>query len=60
MAATFALVCAEDLEGIVAKQVRGIYSGERGPSSWVKIKNQSYSQARGRHEFFAEPRQSVR
>jgi bifunctional non-homologous end joining protein LigD len=47
----FARVCAEDLEGIVAKAKRGRYDPAR-VSTWVKIKNRDYSQARDRHELF--------
>src|SRR5262249_9223637 len=47
----FAEVCRRDLEGIVAKWKRGAYRA--APlSSWVKIKNPTYSQAEGRHELF--------
>jgi ATP-dependent DNA ligase len=49
--ALFARVCAEDLEGIVAKAKRGRYDPARA-STWVKIKNRDYSQARDRHELF--------
>jgi bifunctional non-homologous end joining protein LigD len=45
--ALFERVCAEDLEGIVAKWGRGTYTE---PSSWVKVKNRSYTGARDRHE----------
>jgi len=49
--ALFARVCAEDLEGIVAKAKHGLY--DPAPvSTWVKIKNRNYSQARDRHELF--------
>ena len=46
----FRAVCEQDLEGIVAKHKRGLYTPEE--TSWVKIKNRSYSQAEDRHEFF--------
>jgi ATP-dependent DNA ligase len=46
----FRLVCESDLEGIVAKLKNGpVYSGG---DLLVKIKNQRYSQAEGRHELF--------
>ena len=48
----FRLVCEQDLEGIVAKPKASLYVAERGKSSWLKIKNPSYSQAEGRHEVF--------
>jgi len=41
-------ICARDLEGIVAKRKPGIYK-DHG-TGWIKIKNQDYSQAKGRHE----------
>jgi bifunctional non-homologous end joining protein LigD len=47
----FAAACERDLEGIVAKWKQGKYVD--GPdTSWVKIKNQAYSQIQGRHEQF--------
>ena len=42
--------CARDLEGIVAKRLNGLYPPET--TTWVKIKNRSYSRAEGRAEFF--------
>jgi len=44
----FQEVCANDLEGIVAKRKRGIYKSNS--IGWLKIKNPKYSQAEGRHE----------
>ena len=47
----FRLACRRDLEGIVAKWKKGAYmEGER--TSWVKIKNDNYSQAIGREKIF--------
>src|SRR5687767_3242344 len=47
----FAAVCAQDLEGIVAKRADGLY--DIGPlTTWTKIKNRAYSQAVDRHELF--------
>ena len=46
----FQLACELDLEGIVAKRKDGLYTPEE--TSWVKIKNQQYSQAEGRRELF--------
>ena len=46
----FRMVCERDLEGIVAKRAGGSY--DPANTSWVKIKNPSYSQAAGRREFF--------
>jgi ATP-dependent DNA ligase len=49
----YQLICAHDLEGIVAKRLGDPY----GPRTrWLKIKNPDYSQAEGRHEFFNERR----
>lgn len=45
----FQLACKQDLEGIVAKHKSAPYGME---GSWLKIKNQNYSQAEGRHDFF--------
>jgi ATP-dependent DNA ligase len=45
----FELMCAHDLEGIVAQRLQDPY----GPSArWLKIKNPSYSQNEGRRELF--------
>jgi bifunctional non-homologous end joining protein LigD len=46
----FQAVCAEDVEGIVAKLAHGPYTPDA--TTWVKIKNRAYTQAAGRHEFF--------
>lgn len=46
--------CEKDLEGIVAKLAHAHYGTE--PSTWVKIKNPSYSQAIRRRERFEEMR----
>jgi len=47
----FRLACEHDLEGIVAKRRDGIY--DPGATTWWKVKNTAYSQARDRHEQFA-------
>jgi ATP-dependent DNA ligase len=45
----FELMCANDLEGIVAKRLKDPY----GPRvRWLKIKNPGYSQNEGRRELF--------
>jgi bifunctional non-homologous end joining protein LigD len=45
----FELMCAHDLEGIVAKRLKDPY----GPGArWLKIKNPGYSQNEGRRELF--------
>jgi bifunctional non-homologous end joining protein LigD len=48
----FDLVCQRDLEGIVAKFKYGNYTSEKEQSTWIKVKNPGYSQAKGRAEFF--------
>jgi ATP-dependent DNA ligase len=45
----FQAACGRDLEGIVAKLARGRYDPD---ATTVKIKNRSYSQAKGRVDFF--------
>jgi bifunctional non-homologous end joining protein LigD len=45
-------VCSRDLEGIVAKWKAAPYCPDVVPSSWIKIKNAEYSQARDRAELF--------
>jgi bifunctional non-homologous end joining protein LigD len=45
----FALMCANDLEGIVAKQLGDPYGSK---TEWLKIKNPHYSQKEGRAELF--------
>jgi bifunctional non-homologous end joining protein LigD len=45
----FELMCAHDLEGVVAKRLKDPY-GSR--VRWLKIKNPSYSQNEGRRELF--------
>lgn len=48
----FALACEKDLEGIVGKWAQGTYQIDGRSTSWVKIKNPSYSQSEGRAELF--------
>ena len=51
----FELMCAHDLEGIVAKRLKDPY----GPRvRWLKIKNPGYSQNEGRHELFDSTRRT--
>ena len=45
--ARFDLICQRDLEGIVAKLKHGHHVSHREESTWIKIKNKSYSQAEG-------------
>jgi bifunctional non-homologous end joining protein LigD len=46
----FAAICAQDLEGIVAKPKNSTYDAVR--TKWFKIKNPKYSQREGRREMF--------
>ena len=50
----FAEVCANDLEGIVAKRRDGLYTPEA--TTRIKIKNSRYSHAEGRRELFEKRR----
>jgi len=53
----YKLACAKDLEGVVAKWAHGRYQTGH-ETSWLKIKNPTYSQMEGRHELF-EARRST-
>jgi ATP-dependent DNA ligase len=48
----FAVACAHDLEGIVAKPANGRYHSDGTITNWVNIKNRNYTHATGRHELF--------
>lgn len=48
----FRVACERDLEGIVAKWASGSYTTDGRSTSWLKMKNPTYSQAKGRHELF--------
>jgi len=48
----FALACENDLEGVVGKWAQGTYQSDGRTTSWVKVKNRTYSQAEGRAELF--------
>jgi len=50
----FRVICAQDMEGIVAKQASACYTPET--TTWVKIKNRQYAQAVGREDFFQRSR----
>jgi ATP-dependent DNA ligase len=52
----FRLACHNDLEGIVAKRMFDPYLPEH--TSWLKIRNQQYSQWIGRQELFERERAS--
>jgi bifunctional non-homologous end joining protein LigD len=45
----FELMCANDLEGIVAKRLKDPYEPR---ARWLKIKNRGYSQNEGRRDLF--------
>jgi bifunctional non-homologous end joining protein LigD len=49
----FELMCAHDLEGIVAKRLADPYEPR---VRWLKIKNPDYSQTQGRRELFDRSR----
>jgi ATP-dependent DNA ligase len=57
-AALFDSVCARDCEGIVAKWKRGAYHTDGQTTSWLKVKNPSYSQIAGRREVFETRRRA--
>jgi len=48
----FDLICAHDLEGIVAKRLADPYEPR---VRWLKIKNPDYSQSEGRGDLFNAP-----
>jgi len=48
----FQAACERDLEGVVGKWARGTYQDGGRSTSWVKVKNPTYSQAEGRAELF--------
>jgi bifunctional non-homologous end joining protein LigD len=48
----FELMCAQDLEGVVAKRLVDPYEPR---VRWVKIKNPDYSQKEGRGDLFNAP-----
>jgi bifunctional non-homologous end joining protein LigD len=54
--ALFEKACELDLEGIVAKHKHSPYAPET-ESTWLKIRNPSYSQWEGRQELFERDRQ---
>jgi bifunctional non-homologous end joining protein LigD len=53
----FELMCAHDLEGIVAKRLRDPYEPR---VRWLKIKNRDYSQAEGRGDLLNGSRRRLR
>jgi hypothetical protein len=55
----FELICQRDLEGIVAKLKHGHYNSDLNDRTWIKIKNKTYSQSKGRAQFFDRTRKPV-
>ena len=49
----FELMCAHDLEGIIAKRLADPYEPR---VRWLKIKNPDYTQKEGRRELFNRPK----
>ena len=49
-------MCANDLEGIVAKRLVDPYDTR---VRWLKIKNRAYTQKEGRSDLFNGPRHST-
>jgi ATP-dependent DNA ligase len=49
----FRVACERDLEGIVGKWTHGTYQTDGRRTSWLKVKNPTYTQMRDRHELFA-------
>ena len=50
--ALFNAACERDLEGVVAKWRHGRYETDGITTSWIKIKNPTYSQWTGRRALF--------
>jgi bifunctional non-homologous end joining protein LigD len=48
----YSLACKHDLEGIVAKHKSGLYLCDESNTTWVKIRNRTYTQIIGREERF--------
>ena len=49
----YEMICTRDMEGVVAKPKQSQYkllTGEK--TTWIKIKNPEYTQAKGRSELF--------
>ncbi len=53
----FRLACEHDLEGIVGKWKHGPYLPDR-ETTWLKIRNRSYSEWAGREELFERERRT--
>jgi hypothetical protein len=51
------MTCELDLEGIVAKPKNSPYQFTESETCWLKIKNPGYTQALGREDLFAPPRE---
>jgi bifunctional non-homologous end joining protein LigD len=50
----FDFACQQDLEGVVAKWKHGSYLPNSSATTWIKIKNPSYSKIDGRNEQFEQ------
>jgi bifunctional non-homologous end joining protein LigD len=55
----FRAACEHDLEGIVGKWLPGCYSRDARATSWVKVKNPTYTQLDGRRELFESRRSAA-
>jgi bifunctional non-homologous end joining protein LigD len=49
----FRLLCAMDLEGVVAKRGNSAYEQPEHSPNWLKIRNPNYTRYAGRHDLFA-------
>jgi ATP-dependent DNA ligase len=52
--------CERDLEGVVGKWAKGRYHTDGVQTSWIKIKNPTYSHMVGPNEFFEQRRDTQR
>jgi len=52
----FRAVCERDCEGVVAKWAPSPYRVLGNLTPWLKVRNPTYSQVVGRHEFFTAAR----
>jgi bifunctional non-homologous end joining protein LigD len=53
----YQMICEGNQEGIVAKRKNSKYSTS---ARWIKIKNPTYTQSKGRHELFDSRRARIR
>ena len=52
--ALYSRMCERDMEGIVGKPLYSRYLGGTGGTTWIKVKNPSYSKADGREELLVQ------